>query len=83
MVKLGRAVGYRVKIPDLTDKTLYGFGREIYDLTHASFVEPLKLSNHVAIIVPEGVGLSLEKLLDAKGYSWKEADVHLVVRRGK
>lgn len=80
MVKLWKPVGYRVKIPNLTNKTFYEFQSGIYNLTPNSFVEQLRLSNRVAVIVPNGVGSALEELFDTKGYSWLRADIHLTTK---
>ena len=86
MVRLWSAVGYRVRIPDLTDKIVDDLRTYIHkEITPVWFVEKLRLSNHLAIIVPqaivpEGIASKLEEYLKYKGWNYLRADVHVRTR---
>lgn len=83
MVKLWSAIGYRIRIPSLTDEKFDEFQSDIYRMTLASFVERLTLPNHVVVVIVEGMAPAVEEYCNNRGYTWLPADVIVVTRIGR
>lgn len=77
MVILQRVKAYRVKVPGLDSEKFYEIRTDINDITLASFVERMKLSNRLIVVYPVGMDGRITEYLERRDYNYLPADVQV------